>query len=316
MAVQDTVSRFAVMLGEALDLAYYTRGKALSLVYPSLLDVEKVEGANRYTYDVAAFGLHVQNKELTPVTYDNYEQGTKQEDLWEKYGLAWRVSDELLEDLATGSRVKEGVRILKDVNEKFRDSANQTMEAIAVQPFISGTSTTKTSLWRGAIRDGKALFATNHLTKKNPSKLNSNLMTGASPSSIQLMLAETMFANMLSDEGYYVTRPTSFTIFCGTYWEWRFREILKTDGQLDSNNNNADPLDKKRYKLVVNPHFGPDFKGWGVLAEGHKIKFFERQKPRFKEEPDFEVSGKKYKSTFRCSTGVDDYRLAIFNPGP
>src|SRR5687768_954869 len=105
MALLETTSRWSVFLDQAVDQAFDERGNAAESVFKKYLKKEEIKGTSLITYDWAGVGKHAKTPELNPISYDQYESGTLRTTRPDKYSLGWRVSRELLDDIANGDRV-------------------------------------------------------------------------------------------------------------------------------------------------------------------------------------------------------------------
>lgn len=317
MAIVESTSRWGVFLDEALDKAWTARGEKVDPCYTKFLKEETIDGSSLIQYRYAGLGKHTKTPELNPISYDNYEQGAKRTTTPDKYALGFRISRELLDDIANGDRVKERLKAFKDITEQLRDSAEQTMEELAAQVILQADSATATANWVGAGSDGKALAATDHVTLKNPVATNSNKQTGASLSPLQLQSAITTMETMQSDEGYFQKLSKSAIVVAGPYWRHRLYEIVNTKQQIDSNNNNVSPLNDFDIKVLINPHIGASNKQFAVISKDdlYKVYYVMRQRPTFEQENDFEVKGRKYSSHFRFKVDFADYRRFVWNAG-
>lgn len=318
MAITETTQRWSVFLDEALDAAWQAGGDELENIRDKFLKTKDIVGSSYIDYRFGGLGKHAKTPELNPIPFDNYEQGEKRTAGVDKYALGFRISKELLDDIANGDRVRERLEAFKDVTEQLRESAEQTMEELAAQVILQGDSATAAANWVGAGRDGKALFATDHATLKNPVSTVSNLQTSASLSSIQIMGAITTIETTPDDRGYFQKLPKKVVVVAGPYWRHRLYEIQNTDKQLDSNNNNVNPLKGFSIEVVINPNLGSTSKRFMVCTPGdkrYKLMQIVRQKPQFDKEDDKIVLGRVYTSNFRYATNFFDFRGAVLNLG-
>ncbi|KKK96430.1 hypothetical protein LCGC14_2662850, partial [marine sediment metagenome] len=99
------------------------------------------------------------------------------------------------------------------------------------------------------------------------------------------------------------------------------REAVEiTDSELDPDTaENAINVYKGNSNVVVCPYIssvgGGSDTAWFVLAPGHKINFFWRNKPTFDREVDFDTGVAKYKTEIEYVAGFSDWRATHCNDG-
>lgn len=319
MAQVTSKATVSTALTEALDQIFTNRGKQLKKIYPSFLKEKKLDKGQWIDYDRAAFGKLSKKGEQELVTYDQLDWGNKFQVNVDSYGLAFRISREAMDDLKGGGYGVDTEKIasLGEITAAFRDSANATQEDLAAQLVLLADSTTATSKWLGAGRDGVALSGT-HTPLKNGVAAWSNDMTGAALDYYQLQSAISLLETIPTDEGFFSPLPNSVNLIVGPYNRHRAYELVNTKKKPDTNENTESALNDFTIKVIVNPYLGSTFKGWMVQDPNrHKCYFLNRQEPVFERESDFETSGSMKFSVFMRSkvTFSSPYGI-VFNPGP
>lgn len=306
-------------LTDALDQIFTNRGKKLKKVFPSFLKEKKMEKGQWIDYDRAAFGLLSKKGEEAQLTYDQLDWGSKFEVAADSYGLAFRISREAMDDLQGGGYGVDTGKIasLGEIVESFRDSANATQEDLAAQLILNASSTTASSKWLGAGRDGVALAGTHTLLKSGAGTFSNN-MTAAALDYYQLQSAITLMETIPTDEGFYTPLPNEVVLVVGPYNRHRAYELVNTKKKPDTAENTESSLNDFNIKVVVDPYLGSTFDGWAVLDPNrHKCYFLNRQEPTFENEKDFETAGgKKYSVFMRCKVTFSSAHGFIYNGGP
>lgn len=317
MAQITTRAQIGTAIASALDDVYTNRGTELKPIYTKFLKKQTLDKGQWIDYDMAYFGKHVKKGELEGVTYDDVTFNVTRTTTPDSYALGYRISREALDDLAAGGYGVDTGKIasLSTLAEKMRDSATQTQEYLAAQLVISASSSTASSIWVGAGRDGVALAGT-HTLLKNGAGTAVNLMTAASLNYYQLQSALTNLETIPSDEGFYSTLPNKVTLVVGPYNRHRAYELVKTAKKPDTNENNESSLNDFTIDVVVNPNVGSTFKGFLLLDPSrHKCRAYERQAPIFEKEMDFEAKGMKVSSFMRFKVDFSSYFGTIYNAG-
>lgn len=313
-----TTQTVSTLISTALDEAYRSRGEAIKAIYPSILKVENMKRGQKITYRMAGLGKHMKKGQLDQIQYDQVEMGETRTTTPDEYAIGFRISQTAIEDLEAspyGDFSYASLIGYKAIVEYMRDSATQTVEDLAARLILSANSATATSDWVGAGRDALALASSSHVSMKNPPVTWSNLATASPLSSLALQSAMSAMEVIPSDEGFYSQLAKSFTLVIGPYNRHRAFEILGTKSGLDTAANNVNPMNDFSPKVVINPNLGATFKGFAILTDQHKCKYFERVKPAFESTDDFEVKGMKYSSRFRGKVDFEDAHGFYYNPG-
>lgn len=251
---------------------------------------------------------------------DAYAEGQTRVSTWVKFTNGISVSEELLIYMATNTRVYEDkVKMFSDVNQQFMDTWHWTKEAILAQFQTLGTSSTVTNTWPGVGRDGLVLFSASHTSIKVPTVTCSNVQGAQVLSQLALQEAITMLRNIVDDSG----RPQGFVskviVVVGPYWQWRIAEILGTEKQVDTPNNNINSLTgggKAAYRTkvdyIINPYLANSDTSWIVLDESfHQLMRFEAMEPMFAKEKDIATGATIFKSTSLFGMDFLSYRGAV-----
>lgn len=315
MAQILTRTEAITLVSNALDEAYETAGAASKPTYPKVVKVETMDRGQEINYRIAGFGQHVERGSLEDITYDQYEFGELQTVVPLEYGLGFRVADSIIDDLAAnpyGDFSQLNIATYGDVTKRFRRSATRTIENKCAALFLNSTSTAAPYVGR----DGLALFSASHVTLKNPPITYSNLQTQASLSAILLQGMIIALMTQPDDTGDFMDTGDSYRVIVSPYNLMRLTDILKTKGQVDTNNNNTNPLSAFNIDPVMWKYLGTSHKGFYMQdIASHSMRYLERQKPTFMKEGDFEAVAQKYRSTYRGVATTKDPHGVVGNLG-
>lgn len=318
MAQITSKSTLQTLLTTALDDVFTNRGTKLKKMYPRYLKVKKVDKGQWIDYDRAKFGPLTKKGEGATVTYDQLEWGNSFQVNVDAYTSAFRITREAADDLKGGGYGVDTDKIasLGEITEAFYDAALYTQEDLAAQLVLNASSTTVTSKWLGAGRDGIALAGT-HTLLKNGVGTYSNNMTAAALNYYQIQSAISLLETIPTDEGFYTPIGSSLKLVVGPYNRHRVYEILKSKGKPDTNENNPNALDDFNIEPVVVPYLGSTFKGFALFDENrHRCMFLDHTAPQLDKEGDFETNrGMKFSVYMRCKVTFSSGHGFIYNAG-
>jgi hypothetical protein len=268
-------------------------------------------------YRIAGFGKFTERGELEDYSYDQYEFGETFTVTPRNWGTAFRVSEEVVEDLADspwGGEIRDKLGSYGDFVSRMKGSANWTVEDECTARLLNGTSTAT----KYVLRDGVAWFDT-HTTLKNPTLSQSNRATHASLSATTINNMATTLNLQVDDRGNYIKKGGRNTLVVSESDATRAWEIMNTQGQVDSLNNNVNVVRKHKWNVVENPYLNvaaATYAGYFVLREGvHGAVWFWRKKPVFARDNDFQAGAMAFRARFRGETYVRDWRGAVGDNG-
>ncbi len=318
MAQITTKAQLNTLLTTGLDDVFTNRGKVMKKIYPSFLKVKDVDKGQVIDYDRAKFGALAKKGEGEQVTYDQLEWGNSFQVNMDAYTLAFRITREAADDLLGGGYGVDTGKIasLGEVTEAFYDSALFTQEDLSAQLIVNASSTTVTSKWLGAGRDGVALAGT-HTLLKNGVGTYSNNQTAAAFSYYQLQSGITLLETIPTDEGFYTTLPQKINLVVGPYNRHRAYEIVKSKGKPDTNENTPNSTEDFDINIIVDPYLGSTFKGWALMDPNrHRCMFYNHTAPQLDKEGDFETNqGKKFSVYMRCKVAFSSGHGFVYNAG-
>jgi hypothetical protein len=279
------------------------------------MNVKSMDRGEYVDYRIAGLGQFVERDELEDIDYDQLEFGEKLTVRPKNWARGFRVSEEVVEDLADSGGEDSGkLGTYADVVRRWKRSAEWTVETECANMLLNGTSTAA----QYVLRDSIALFGS-HATLKNPTVTQSNLATHASLNASQVQTMTSTLNLQLDDRGDYLSTDGQNILVVSESDSFRAYEILKTSGQVDSANNNVNPLNKDNYKIVVNRYLNQSaaaYAGYFLLREGaHSLTWMWRKKPVFAKENDFDAVAMKFRGRFRGVRFAKDWRGAIGDNG-
>lgn len=297
---------------------YMEKRDSVEAIYPMYT---KVGDSSQVDYrDATSVGLgrYAMTGQGQRFNQDYYTPGTERVVTFKKYTLGIVVPEELDTDMPANNRVKKDeVKLFRRFNEDAADSFVWTCDTICTDFLTKGTSTAVDAQFNGLGRDGAALFAT-HTTARGAVSW-SNLQTAQPLTQTALQEAITMLENQPDETGKPQGAVKNVTLVIGRYWSWRIDEILGTQGQVDTANNNVNALTARKglkIKVVVNPNLSESFKGWLVLDDkNHSLYHFMKQKPTLKKGVDDYTGDIIMRSVFRFGIDHLSPRGAVFCAG-
>lgn len=316
MAQVLTINEAQTFISTYLDEAWEI-DDARELCYPEFMDVRTMSRGEHVDYRVAGFGKFTERGEQEDITYDQIEFGETFTVKPKNWGIGFKVSEEVIEDLADspwGGEVRAKLGSYADFTSRSRGSAEWTVEQECANRLLNGTSTSATYV----LRDSVAWFGT-HATLKNPTLSQSNLATHASLSATSLSNMATTLNLQVDDKGNFMKKSGQNILVVSESDATRAWEIMKTTGQVDSLNNNVNIVQKHKWKVVENPYLNVNaatYAGYFVLREGvHGARWEWRKKPVFAKDNDFDAVAMKFRGRMRGVSYVRHWQGAVGDNG-
>lgn len=316
MAQTLSINEAQTFISTYLDQAWEAEDSR-DLCYTDFMNVKSMPRGEYTDYRVAGFGKLVERGELEDIDYDQMEFGETKTVIPRNWGRGFKVSEEVIEDLADspwGGEIRAKLGAYGDCVSRWRRSADWTVEQECADLLLNGTSTAA----RYLLRDSVAWFGT-HTTLKNPTVSQSNLATHASLSATTLNNMVTTLNLQLDDRGDYISKSGKNILVVSESDATRAWEIMNTSGQVDSANNNTNIVKKHKWTIVDNPYLNVNaatYAGYFVLREGvHGATWFWRKKPVFAKDTDFDAIAMKYRARMRGVPYVKDWRGAVGDNG-
>ena len=287
------------------------------LAYTDYMIVKNMERGEFVDYRIAGFGKLVERGELEDIDYDQLEFGETETTKPKNWGRGFKVSEEVIEDLADspwGGEIRAKLGAYGDCVSRWRRSADWTVEQECANKLLNGTSTAADYI----LRDSIAWFGS-HVTLKNPTLTQVNLATHASLSATTINNMATTLNLQIDDKGDYISKSGRNKLVVSESDATRAWEIMNTTGQVDSANNNANTVKKHKWDVVENAYLNVNaatYAGYFVLREGvHGAHWFWRKKPVFAKDNDFDAIAMKYRARMRGVAKVRWWQGAVGDNG-
>lgn len=254
-----------------------------------------------------ALGVVPTKAEGQAISYDDPVQGPTQTWTHKTYGLAVRITEELIEDALYPDIPTE----MREFTEMLGSSARETLE-ILVHDIINngtGTSTHSDGL-------GNAIFSTGKARLRGGTW--DNLLSPASDlSATSLQAALDIFENTRDDSGkIQIIRARK--LFVNPSNAWKAKELLNSAYDPESANNAINALKERNLELISDPYL-TDTDAFTLWAEPPSsnggIIAYMRRPVSFAQDGDFETGDAKFKCTFRFSIECNKPNNIFFSAG-
>lgn len=259
-----------------------------------------VKTSNR-AYEESAYygglGLPVIKPEGTEVVYDNFTQGYTKRWTHVTYGLATRITEEMIEDCL----YPDIPTSMEAQSRELGSSFAELFEVLTLNMFNNGTSTTYHTAG-----DALAVFSSSHLSLRGGTW--SNLLSPAADLSATALQTSIDNMSLIKDDTgkYQIIKPQYLLVHPNNVW--KAEELLESGYDPESPNNAINPLKKRNLQIIATPYF-TDTDAFALIAEPPNsdsgIIAFMRRKVKFAQDGDFETGDLKIKGTARFSIEVN-----------
>lgn len=238
------------------------------------------------------FGKMVQTSELGALDYEDPLKMYRTTYSFLKWTKGFKVSQELLED--------DQHNIIMQMPRALAKAVVYTTEDIGADVFNNGFSTSYTSYG-----DGKPLFSTLHTRVDGGSNQSNASSTGITLGDANLETGRLAFEAALDDKGQ-IRNFTPNTILTGN--TLRKTAVILTESSLRPGTANNDVniyegvFNVKVWKYITSTT------AWFLLGNDHKLNFFWRIRPEFKNDYNFDADAALYKVRIRVAAGWSDWR--------
>jgi len=241
----------------------------------------------------AGLGLYAHKPEGTPITYDDMVQGPTKRWVHKTYALGIKISEELIDDALYPDIPTD----MRSLTAELGASGEETMALLIWDMINNGNVTTYHTA-----ADGLALFSASH--SKIVGGTWANLLSPAADlSATSLQTCIDNFETTTSEEGrQQVIRATKLIVHPNN--AWKAKELLNSAFDPESPNNAVNTIKERNLKLVVSPYL-TDTDAFTLMAEPPNeicgIIVYNRKKPTYAQDGDFETGDAKFKGSFRMS---------------
>lgn len=315
----NSLSQFNAFLYKAQDKAFEETRDKFETVYTEYTKPGKTNKGDYRSVTGSKLGPLGFTAEGGKNHTDEYNVGTERVTKFKKFTISVVTPEELVEDMYNGGRVDEDkIEMFADIPKDMASSAVWTCEVITSDFQLRGTSTTATSTWPGAGRDGLALFSTSHVTAAGVPVTWSNLQTSSPMNQMTLAEGVTMLENIPDERGRPLGAVKNVGIVHGRYWSWRVGELLKTQLQPDTPNNNTNILNQRgiKWTTILNPYLGSTETSWMLIdLDNHQLLRFMKKKPTFSNDVDVNTGNKITRCVMRYAIDFDSAKAVVRNAG-
>lgn len=286
-------NNFTPLLEKTLRAVYQDEFDLYPDVYPQVFNVLSSTKPKETDESVGGFGMVPPVGEGAAITYDITQMGYQKIYTHIKYGLGYKVSQELIDD-------DQYSKITK-LTRSLANSARYTIEQKAADIFNYGFAT---SYSVGG--DSKALFATNHPLKGGGTYANKpSTDVGLTGTSLQAAIVNMRLTP--NDEGQ-IRRHMPKVLVVPTSLQFKAEELLNSTLSADTGNNNINSLKTTQNIKIVVWDYLTDQDAWFLMGDKHFLNFFWRKKMEQQMERDFDTDSLKHKLLMRFSLGFSDWR--------
>lgn len=256
---------------------------------------------SKRAYEESAYfgglGLPAIKPEGKEVSYDDFVMGPTKRWNHVTYGLATRITEEMIEDSLYPDVPTEMSSQTREIGSSF----TELFEILGHDIINNGTVTTNHTAG-----DGLAIFSASHTNLRGGTW--SNLLSPAADlSATSLQTSIDNFITTKDDSGkYQIIKPRFILVHPNN--AWKAYELLESGYDPESPNNSINSIKKWGLQPIVSPYL-TDTDAFTLYAEpphedGGVIAFM-RRKPTFAQDGDFDTGDFKFKGTARFSIEVN-----------
>ena len=297
-------SNFAKLLYPGINKVYGQAYNEWKPEWPKLFDTYTSKRAFEEDVQFTGLGLPSVKTEANSIVYDSFRQGFVERYVHVAYGLGFVISREAVEDEQYG--------VLSSKKAKFLAfSMRQGKEVTLANIYNRAWDTNYT------MADGLPLVSTAHLNYTGGTFSNAPT-SDADVSEAALEQACIDIGNTLNDRGLRISlMPRSIHYANGNQFE--IKRILGSSHRVGTSDNDISAL----YAMDEFPggahmnHYFTDSDAWFIRTNLPEdgMKMFQRRKPEFTADNDFDTENAKYKATERYSGGCTDPRSIYASQG-
>jgi len=253
-------------------------------------------------HSITQFGIVPTKAEGASVTYDTMYDGYTKRYTHVSYALGFSVSREMIED--------DLYRKMKNLPKALARSVKETREILAANILNRAFNASYTG------GDGVTLCSASHPTyggggnySNQPSATADLDITSFEQALIDIQV------NFIDDRGLKIRVQPKKLLIHPSNW-FQAEKILKSAQEPDTANNAVNPAKGALPGGYVTLHWLTDTDAWFILTDSpNGLNWFDRRKPEFTQDNDFDTENAKYKTTFRASSGWTNPRCIYGSAG-
>jgi hypothetical protein len=267
--------------------------------YPELFNIKT--SAKKFEEDLLVTGLGLFDKktEGNSVTYDDIAQGWKTTYTHDTFAKAITITQEMVED--------DLYDIMNDMTVALARAAKQRKEVDGHSVLNNAFSTTT-----GLGADGVSLINASHVLKVGGTQSNA-LSAEADLSVASLQEAISILETTLDERALNVALMAK-KLVVPTALQFTAAELLHSTYKPGVSDNDINAIQSKGIDIVVSP-FLTDTDSWFLLADQHKLMWYDRTPLSFFKGNDFDTDNVKFKGRMRYSKGFSDWRGVVGSSG-
>ena len=292
MPSPSTTGAFSALLAPGLRKVYSEELGNRPTEYDKIAKMNTSKRAYETDQQVALLSTTPRKAQGAPTVFDNPIQGNSVRYTHVSFGLGFRVTREMWEDDLYG--------VMKDASKDLAEANGETIEIEFADVINNADDSTAYATF-----DGLALCSTAHTLLGGGTYANRpSTDVELSPAAIQAAVEN--FEKVVNERGRKkLAKP--WRLLIPVELKWAAREILGSQYKPYTANNEINALMEEDLSFFVH-HYMTSTKQWMLLGRKHDIKFFWRKKPVFDNADDFSTGDALFKTFFRCSKGVSDWR--------
>lgn len=284
---------FSGLLAPGVRKILFETYKERPLEGAQIVNMNSMTRAYLEDFPIAGFGTLDQINEGQSVTYQDLIQGTTKRYTALKYGLGFRVTEEMYDDDLYGI-------FLSKASKALGRSVRNNFEIIAHSVFNNAFSTS----FVGFV-SAESLLSTSHALLRGGTASN-RPTTDADIDMASLQAAVEHFHN-LTDEGGIPAMFMPKYVIHSPGDHWMVAQLLKSTNLPGGNQNDINQIADEGLKPHLS-HYMTDTDAWYVQADQHDVNYFDRKQPKFTSSDDPDTGDAKYKVTRRNAAGYGDWR--------
>jgi phage major head subunit gpT-like protein len=310
---------FPYQIAKDIDKMYYKHLVDMPTEYDKIFKVQDApKGADITEAELSGLGAMREMSEGEGVEFDTPAEGHKKSRYYKAYGLAYQITQEMIEDELFGK--------INKLTESLAKSGRDTIEyyAWAVLNNAFTTSGTGSTCW-----DALAVCANNHSTLKSATTINNYSTSSLSTTSLQ---AAFDYFDLLVDEAGMPLLMKPKHLIIPSQLKWVANDLLKATGRVwdfaaaDINRGAIEAGTTKGYPAAdmtntLNPrngivddwsvfatHYLTDTNSWFVLGDNYDLRLYFKRRMNVEQFDDFKTGNRIVKSTGRFTAFCNDYK--------
>jgi hypothetical protein len=286
---------FAYLMAPGLYKAFFNWLKEHPPIFPKIFNQPP---ASRRQYEevvsISGFGVMPTKDEGVSIGYDDMIQGGKKRYTFVVYGLAYRITEEAVDD--------ELYNVFVKASQALSKSARNCVEVYSHVVLNQAFNTAYTG-----INTGESLCSTSHALIRGGTYAN-RPATDVDLSLTALQSAVTSFSKIVDEDNMFaLITPRNLVI--PPDLRFRAREILGSEKKPYTANNEVNAIRDESIGVTESPYL-TDTSAWFLMAgKGeHDLNVWWRKKLRLEQGEDFDTGDMKNKAVQRFVSGFGDWR--------